>query len=232
MLAPFQAKEKRRLLEQWERVTFRIFGMAGRDARTRVGEYVRFAQHVEEMTGDSRDYKEVMKQLQEIGGGEFAIEEAVKNLHKEDCYTGWQEELRYFMFRYEEYLAEGANQPFRNEQWERIWIASPAQSIEHVHPQNPTGDSWKGALGRGRGQKEAHVNRLGNLVLLPPGLNSKLGNCAFSDKKKDTDKKREYRKTGLLLLSEVFCKNKWDKKAIEEREKTLLRFATDAWADL
>ena len=226
MLTPFKSEEKKRLLEQWERVTFRIFGIAGKDARTKVGEYVRLAQEIEEMKGDSRDYKRVMKQLREVGGGEFAIEEAVKNLQKADCYNDWQEELRYFMFRYEEHLAKRANQSFGNEQWNRIWIASPAQSIEHVHPQNPTGDSWKGALGRGRGQKEVHVNRLGNLVLLPPGMNSQLGNRAFAEKK------AAYRITGLLLLGEVFRKNRWNKQAIEEREKTLLRFATDTWADL
>jgi len=60
---------------------------------------------------------------------------------------------------------------------DRIWEASPSRSIEHVHPQNPApGGPWQGALGRGRGQKEAHINRLGNLVLLPPGMNSTVGN--------------------------------------------------------
>jgi Protein of unknown function (DUF1524) len=227
ILAPFDSKEKERLLEQWERVTFRIFGIAGKDARTRVGEYVRLAQEIHEMRGASRDHKETIKQLRSLGAGEYAIDEAVKNLQKTDCYTTWEEELRYFMFRYEEHLAEGANQAFSNEQWERIWTASPAQSIEHVYPQNPTpGGPWKGALGRGRGQKEAHVNRLGNLVLLPPGMNSKVGNREFSLKKS------AYRETGLLLLGEVFRKNRWNKQAIEERERTLLSFATDAWADL
>jgi hypothetical protein len=105
-------------------------------------------------------------------------------------------------------------------------MESPARSIEHVHPQNPTGHLWKGAFGRGRGQRETQVNRLGNLVLLPPGLNSKLGNHSFAEKK------AEYRKTGLLLLGEVSRKNTWNKQAIEEREKALLKFAIDAWADL
>ena len=227
ILTPFDSKEKGRLLDQWERVTFRIFGIAGKDARTRVGEYVRLAQEIHEMKGTSRDYKEAMKQLRSLGDGEYAIGEAVKNLQKTDCYIGWEEELRYFMFRYEEHLAKGANQAFKNEQWDHIWEASPSQSIEHVHPQNPTpGGVWRGALGRGRGQKEAHVNRLGNLVLLPPGMNAKVGNREFSFKK------TEYRKIGLLMLGEVCRKNKWNKQAIEERERTLLSFATDAWADL
>lgn len=227
ILAPFDSKEQERLLDQWERVTFRIFGIAGKDARTRVGEYVRLAQEIHDKLGPSRDYKGAIKQLRSLGEGEFAIGEAVKKLQKADCYNEWEEELRYFMFRYEEYLAVGANQVFKNEQWDRIWEASPSQSIEHVHPQKPTpGGPWKGALGRGRGQKEAHVNRLGNLVLLPPGMNAKVGNHEFSFKK------TKYREIGFLTLGEVCRKNKWDKKAIEERERTLLSFALDAWADL
>jgi hypothetical protein len=227
ILTPFDREDGKRLLEQWERVTFRIFGMAGKDSRTKVGDYVRLAQEIHEMKGSSRDYRKVMKQLQNLGTGAYAIEEAVKNLQKTDCYHDWEEELRYFMFRYEEHLAEGANQTFSNEQWNRIWRASPSRSIEHVHPQNPAyGGPWQGALGRGRGQNEAHVDRLGNLVLLPPGLNSQLSNHGFSEKKK------KYRETGLLLLNEVIRKNRWNKRAIEKREKTLLRFARDAWADL
>jgi hypothetical protein len=188
---------------------------------------VRLSQEIHGLAGTSRDYKQVMKQLRNLGEGEYAIEEAVKNLRGTDCYNFWEEQLRYFMFRYEEHLAEGANQAFKNEQWDRIWAASPSQSIEHVYPQNPTpGGPWTGALGRGRGQKEAHVNRLGNLVLLSPGLNAKVGNREFSFKK------TEYRKTGLLLLGEVSRKNKWTKRAIEEREKRLVSFAMDAWADL
>jgi hypothetical protein len=215
------------LAEQWERVTFRIFGIARKDARTRVGEYVRLAQEIHGMAGTLQDCSAAMKQLRMLGAGEYSIDEAVKHLQKTDCYSGWEEELRYFLFRYEEYLAGVANQAFDNEQWIHIWEASPAQSIEHVHPQNPVpGGPWRGALGRGRGQKEAHVNRLGNLVLLPPGMNSKVSNHEFSFKK------TEYRKTGLLMLGDVLRKNKWNKEAIEEREKTLLDFASDAWADL
>jgi hypothetical protein len=227
LLSPFDSIAKERLLEQWERVTFRIFGIAGKDARTRVGEYVRLAQEIQEMSGSSGDFRAAMRGLRSLGDGEYAIEEVVKALQKTDCYNGWEEELRYFMFRYEEYLAKRANQKFKNEQWDRIWEASPAQSIEHIHPQNPTaGGPWKGALGRGRGQKEANVDRLGNLVLLPPGMNSKIGNREFSLKKK------AYRDTGLLLLRDIFQKHKWNKVAIEQRETTLLAFATVAWADL
>ena len=35
--------ERKNLLEQWERVSFRIFGLYGKDAREKVGDYVRLA---------------------------------------------------------------------------------------------------------------------------------------------------------------------------------------------
>ena len=57
-------------------------------------------------------------------------------------------------------------------------------------------------------------------------MNSKVGNSEFSFKK------AKYRETGLLLLGEVCRKNKWNKQTIEERERSLLSFAMDAWADL
>ena len=201
--------------------------MGRKDARTKVGDYVRLAQQIYGMNGTASDFYKVLNQLRDLGSNGYKIEDAVANLRKNDCYNDWEEELRYFMSRYEENLAQGENQDFSNEQWDRIWMASPASSIEHIHPQNPaTAGPWKGALGRGRGQREAHVNRLGNLVLLPPGLNSKLGNQGF------TEKKEAYRKTGLLLLQDVVRKKTWTKQAIEEREEELLCFAEDQWADL
>ena len=35
------AEDKTKVLRQWENVSFRIFGMFGKDARTAVGDYVR-----------------------------------------------------------------------------------------------------------------------------------------------------------------------------------------------
>jgi Protein of unknown function (DUF1524) len=125
--------------------------MCGRDARTRVGDYVRLAWKIR---NERLKAKEITRELKQIGE-EFPIEGAVDALRKsKDCYTDWSEELRYFMFRYEEHLATELGQNFSNEQWERIWERSAADSIEHIWPQSKA--------------PESQMHRLGNLVLLPP----------------------------------------------------------------
>jgi hypothetical protein len=93
-------------------------------------------------------------------GEEFKIADAVDALRNSDCYEGWQSELRYFMFRYEEHLSRKQKLNFSNEQWEKIWMVSPSESIEHI---------WANSKAP---QKSKH--RLGNLLLLPPKLNSAL----------------------------------------------------------
>jgi hypothetical protein len=46
--------ERDRLLEQWERITFRIFGLFDKDSRTKVGDYVRLAFKIVKQDGRTR----------------------------------------------------------------------------------------------------------------------------------------------------------------------------------
>ena len=204
----FSDGERDRILKRWENVTFRIYGMMSRDARTRVGDYVRLAWRIlnEKISAD-----DVLKGLKDIGD-DFPIDEAVDSVRDSDCYTDWQEELRCFFFRYEEHLASEAGQNFDNEQWNRIWEVSAADSIEHILPQS------KGP--------EGLVHRIGNLVLLPPRLNSKLGSKA------PTDKAGDYQKTGLLIAQAVVRDlPDWGEEKIAAREDSLLKWALSEWAD-
>lgn len=203
-------KEKESILSRWEKVSFRIYGMLGNDARTRVGEYVRLAWRV---LHEKLSRKAIESAIHDIGL-EFPIEDAVKNLSKTNCYDGWEPALRYFMFRYEEHLAAEEGLPFLNEQWEKIWMVSPSDSIEHIWPKSKAPEKQK--------------HRLGNLVLLPPRLNSKL------QAKSPAEKAKSYRQTGLLIASEVadmIEAAKWDRNAIDEREEALLIWAAQEWAD-
>ncbi len=201
--------QKSQLLKRWEIVTFRIYGMLYKDARTRVGDYVRLAWRV---ARENLEYKKVLTALTEIGS-EYPIEDAIDELRETDCYNDWQEELRYFFFRYEEHLAREQGLNFSNEQWERIWEASAADSIEHIWPQS------KALL--------SQCHRLGNLILLPPQLNSKLSDKAPSEKRD------AYMKTGLLIAQRVAQKlsKPWKKPAITKRENELLAWAHNEWAD-
>ncbi|MBI3953278.1 MAG: DUF262 domain-containing protein [Chloroflexi bacterium] len=211
----FTEDEKAKILRRWENVTFRIYGMFGKDARTAVGDYVRLAWSI---VRGKLPADEVLKRLSSIGAS-FPIDKAVENLRERDCYTGWQEELRYFFHRYEEHLAQKAGQNFNNEQWNRIWEASATDSIEHIRPQ-----SWWASLGLEPDPNEVH--RLGNLLILPPKLNSKLG------AKDPAGKADDYRNTGLLHAQETAERlSGWSYKEVEERETSLLEWARQEWAD-
>jgi hypothetical protein len=205
-------KERDALLSKWEKVSFRIYGMLAKDARTRVGNYVRLAWRV---INEDLSTKSIAQGIGDIGE-EFTIEGAVDALRNDNCYEGWETELRYFMFRYEEHLARQQHLNFSNEQWEKIWMVSPAESIEHIWAKSKAPDKYK--------------HRLGNLVLLPPKLNSKLQDDS------PKDKVVAYRKTGLLIAGEVADmieaeNEKWNGQSIDNRETALLEWAAAEWAD-
>ncbi|MCY3829588.1 MAG: DUF262 domain-containing protein [Rhodospirillaceae bacterium] len=199
--------EKKNLLERWEKISFRIYGMLGLDARYHVGEYVRLAWKIIQ---NNISVKSINSELDDLAKM-CPVSEAVKALKNQNCYEGWQDELRYLMFRYEEYLAEENGSNFTNEQWVRIWEASPSKSIEHIMPQSKADDASK--------------HRLGNLMLLPPGLNSKLQDKAFAEKRKS------YRDTGLFVAQKVARLRQWSKNSIDKREKEILRWVKEEWKD-
>jgi hypothetical protein len=180
-----------------------------KDARNSVGDYVRLAWRI---VNETLEAKEIARGLREIGA-EFPIAGAIEELRNADCYSDWGEELRYLMFRYEENLAREQGQNFLSEQWERIWEASAADSIEHIWAQSKAPDS--------------QVHRLGNLILLPPKINSKL-QAIDPQKKSDT-----YTNSGLLIAQQVASelKTPWGKKSIDARENLLLQWATVEWGD-
>ena len=199
--------DRQDLLARWEKVSFRIYGMFRRDARTRVGDYVRLSWHIINSSWSIQNIRSAIERI----GEDFPISEAVEELRGSNCYDSWQDELRYFMFRYEEHLAHEAGQRFKNEQWERIWEASASKSIEHIIPQRTADEDIK------------HL--IGNLMMLPPGLNSKL-------RDKSTDQKLEaYSSTGLLSAIEVASIHRWSDQTVREREDALLEWAGKEWGD-
>lgn len=86
--------------------------------------------------------------------------------------------------------------------------------LEHIAPQTET-DDWLRALYGSDEQSYANyevaVTRGGNLTLLDPGLNTKIGNKSFGDKK------AEYTKSGLFITSNLCEFDKWDDSLILER---------------
>ena len=203
-----KAPERKELLARWEKVSFRIYGMLNKDARTGVGDYVRLAHRTIKERISPAEIHAGIKNI----GAPYTIEFAVKSLRNSNCYEGWADELRYFMSRYEEYLAKEDDLNFKNEQWEKIWAESPSKSIEHIWPQSKAPDNVK--------------HTLGNLMLLPPNLNSKLRD------KPPKEKREAYRQTGLLIAEKVASvSRRWSRKTVKERESEILKWAAVEWAD-
>ncbi len=221
MAEKYTKSDKSELLEEWEKVTFRIFGLCGKDARTAVAPYTKLAQITIQ---DDLSKENLIQEIRDIGESneDFNINEAVKQLRNADCYNGWGEDLRYFFYRYEEYLAKQEKSSIAEEVWEQIWLKSPTTTIEHIFPQTP-GREWGGKLGRGK-RWESQVHRLGNLMILRPGVNSQAGRKSFVDKKKI------YRKNfHLKLMKEVIQKRDWNIKSINDREENLIAWAKETW---
>lgn len=213
ILRDFPDEEERKLLDQWEKTSFRIFGLCRKDARTGVGDFVRLASEIQNNLDLSSD--DISERIRQIGTG-YTIDEVADQLLHADCYHRWEAELRYVLCRYEEHLAEQRGQTFDNEQWNRIWQESAVNSIEHILPQSKGSQySW---------QEGIFVHRIGNLLLLPPHLNSTLGGRTPQEKADD------YRRTGLLSagdVAETIQESGWGEVEIEIREDEITSWIYD-----
>ena len=203
-----EENEKDKLLAQWEKITFRIYGLLKNDARIRVGDYIRLAWkiHNEELPVD-----DILNDMLAIGA-DFSIDDAVEKIRNDNnCYEYWQNELRYLMFRYEKHLEESLGRTYSNEQWQKIWLESSSKSIDHI---------WASSQA-----PECVRHNLGNLLIIPPQLNSSLQDS-------DYQLKRDYYvQTGLLIAQEVAEEPNWTENTILNRQTKLLDWIRDEWSD-
>ncbi len=222
--------ERRKLLDQWERITFRIFGLFHKDSRTKVGDYVRLASRI--VTGDLElhTYNQIMAGLRELGD-EYHIDAAVEEGLINRDYYNHPEECRYLLWSYEVHLAEelGSGATVDEHEKSGIWKLGAYDSIEHIFPQNPTGSSWRSKMrsaGGTRKKIESNVNRIGNLLLLPIQLNQEAQNSSFNSKKET------YCKHNLRMVQQVCKKNDWTLADIQAREAKIVEWAKIRWRDV
>ena len=83
ILRGFPEEEERKLLDQWEKTSFRIFGLCRKDARTGVGDFVRLSREIYKKDLSPDD---ISKRIRKIGTG-YTIDEAEDQLWNADCYT-------------------------------------------------------------------------------------------------------------------------------------------------
>ncbi len=131
-------EERTRLLDQWERVTFRIFGLYAKDSRTKVGDYVRLAANIASSDINTRTYNQIMAGLKNLGA-EFPIDNAIaEGLIGKDCYER-PEMCRYVLWLYEEHLAKslGAAQSstsMNGPLFGRVVRRTPSSTYSHRMP--------------------------------------------------------------------------------------------------
>jgi hypothetical protein len=150
-----------------------------------------------------------------------------------DGFYAWND-LRYFLFEYEEQLKESRNQPklgwnnFTKHEHDKV-------SIEHIYPQTDTSDYWKVRFGMFTDQQKKYLKgSLGNLLPLSSSINSSLQNDDFPDKKNT-----KLDKNGLVVRNgysngsyselRVAQYEDWTNIHIMERGLILLAFMEARW---
>ena len=194
-----------KLFACWERVTFRIYGLFGKDSRSEVGNYVRLAYriHAEQLPTDS-----ILKALIQIGKN-YPIEQAVDEFKKNVEYD--EDDVRYILFKYDTHLGKKMGLNSISRHWETIWAEPPNATIEHISP---------------RKDKQDYMQRFGNLLILPSGINSKLNHTPVNEKGE------MYMNTGLLIAKEVVERlDDWNESAVDERENRIFEWIQKEWAD-
>jgi hypothetical protein len=221
--------ERALLFEQWERVTFRIFGLLNKDSRTKVGDYTRLASRI--VRGDTavQSFNQIMAQLKGLGA-EYPVEAAVnEGLRSNDIYNQSPEVCRYILWNYEESLAQklGSAATFDEHERSSIWKLRASESLEHIYPQVPSA-GWpvRRSSDSASRKLEAQVHRIGNLLLLPMQLNGQAQAKPFADKK------NLYKAHHLRMLTSVCILEKWDFTCIQAREDEIASWALRRWADI
>lgn len=219
-------EEKDDLITLWEKTSFKIFGIARKDSRSKVGDYVRLAKNIynNKQSINSHSiafpFEDIKKQLSELSS-EFKTSEVLKTvIEGKDLYndSDWKEELVYFFYKYEKFLNAKKGYNFPDLVWNEIWNAKSKDTIEHIYPQKPD-YKWKKIL------PDEYKHRLGNLVVVTPQINSSASNKEFSEKKLVYQKENS-----LLGLQKIIEVEVWNEDSIIQRERELISWASSEWA--
>jgi len=212
-LSDLSEADKWTCMAQWEKTIFRVFGIASKDARTLSGALVRLGKRIYR---DKITAATICAELKAMSS-EKSYGTIRDQLENQNSYDDKKAYLRYLLYRYEEHVAEQEGETIDHTVWARIWAARPDETIEHIHPQSTgNSDGWDGDL---------LVHRLGNLTLLPRGVNSSLSDKPFSQKVP------KYASSPLYQVRALAELKKWDKKTVEEREEAILSWIEQLYSD-
>ena len=119
--------------------------------------------------------------------------------------------VKYILCQLEEALGGGIRDP-----------ETDAGSIEHILPQNPSGDWSEGFTGQ---ELERAIDRIGNMTLLEPAANRRAGSASYAEKR------LEYERSAYALTRQVaeMAPEEWTFAHVEERQRRLARRAVQVW---
>jgi hypothetical protein len=198
-----------RSMKAWEHVTFLVYGLGGSDKRKKIGEYTRLGY---EIVNRALSVDSVRERLLAIPGGDHHIDKVLANADWTECYPGWAEPLRYLLYRYEEHISRKHGEKINVGEWKKIWQQDPSKSIEHITPQS---------------SNRSYIHHLGNLTMLPPGVNSSLRD------KSPADKAGAYEESGIRAtrnVAAVVRKDGWKWKNVETRANAIIEFIREEWS--
>lgn len=214
------ANSRKKTLSAWESAMFRLYVLAAEDSRARVGECVRLAS---EIRNGNPSVGQIIDRLYTVAN--VTADQVAEVLSHVNAYQEWtSEEIIYFFWKYEERLSADNGEDIDEATWKKIWASvSKEKSVEHIYPQKDPDNNWKGKA-RQNVAPDSFVHRIGNLLVLPPGINSRAGTRAFPEKRVIYKNA-----SGLNHVKEVMKLNDWNLAALEKRENRLIKFAQQQW---
>lgn len=148
-----------------------------------------------------------------------------------DGYYSWND-LKYFLFEYEQSLRNKTNIDKLSDWGAFIKKENDHVSIEHIFPQTPTKWYWRNQFRDYQDDYERHclTNSLGNLLALSQSVNAALQNDEFDDKKNGNNRRERGYFNGSNSEIEVAREyDEWNPKAILNRGIKLLEYMQERW---
>ncbi|HZM03690.1 MAG TPA: DUF262 domain-containing HNH endonuclease family protein [Candidatus Saccharimonadales bacterium] len=129
---------------------------------------------------------------------------------------------RYLLWKYENELTNDKDRKVKPGDYLNFWEKSNMEStIEHISAVHPRGTPNTEEFNR------QFLNNVGNLVLMPKGMNSSLGNQADEDKKPIYDRStyNAHREIGEMMQPQ----GEWTKDKIGKRKEKIVAFICKRW---
>lgn len=233
--------DRLRLLEEVERFIFLSFRVCRSQSNYKSSHYYRLARSIfreecaiKDVTDDlintlKWDFYDDNDQFDPIYFKTFITKKF--NTEKAHGFYAWND-LRYFLFEYEENLRVSRGQ--KKLGWDNFVKSEKDKiSIEHIYPQTADSDYWLSKFDD-EAKNKYYKGSLGNLLPLSSSINSSLQNDDFLDKKKlKKDKSGNVIRNGYSNGSyseiEVSQSRHWSPRKVSERGLRLLEFMEQRW---